>query len=109
MSALRAAAFLALILSASAQKLTLTTISSRPDMISGGDTLVCRTSGGNPESGGYAGEIFINYDRCTNCRICEDHCPVNCITFERVRFVDDTMRILEKPELRLNIPVLATA
>src|ERR1700724_3484370 len=40
MSALRSAAFFALILSASAQKLTLNTISSRPDMISGGDTLV---------------------------------------------------------------------
>jgi formate dehydrogenase beta subunit len=76
---------------------------------SGGDTLVCATSGGDPQSGGYAGEIFINYDRCTNCRICEDHCPVNCITFERVRFVDDTMRIVERPELKLSIPVLASA
>ncbi|MDB5067143.1 MAG: hypothetical protein JWM18_3577 [Chloroflexi bacterium] len=67
---------------------------------SGGDTLVCETSGGDPESGGYAGQIFINYDRCTNCRICEDHCPVNCITFERVRFVDDLMRVSERPALK---------
>jgi ferredoxin len=67
---------------------------------SGGDTLVCETSGGDPESGGYAGQIFINYDRCTNCRICEDHCPVNCITFERVRFVDDVMRVSERPDLK---------
>jgi ferredoxin len=76
---------------------------------SGGDTLVCETSGGNPVAGGYEGEIFINYDRCTNCRICEDHCPVNCITFERVRFVDDTMRVRELPDLRKLIPVAATA
>ncbi len=76
---------------------------------SGGDTLVCETSGGNPVAGGYEGEIFINYDRCTNCRICEDHCPVNCITFERVRFVDDTMRVRELPELKKLIPVAATA
>src|SRR5437588_296416 len=74
---------------------------------SGGDTLVCKTSGGNPEGGGYEGEIFINYDRCTNCRICEDHCPVNCITFERVRFIDDVMRVTERPDLK-PIPLLAT-
>ena len=74
---------------------------------SGGDTLVCETSGGNPGTGGYEGEIYINYDRCTNCRICEDHCPVNCITFERVRFVDDTMRVTEMPQLRELIPVAA--
>jgi NADPH-dependent glutamate synthase beta subunit-like oxidoreductase/ferredoxin len=73
---------------------------------SGGDTLVCETTGGEPESGGYAGQIYINYDRCTNCRICEDHCPVNCITFERVRFVDDVMRVVERPELR-PIPLAA--
>ena len=76
---------------------------------SGGDTIVCQTSGGNPEAGGYEGEIFINYDRCTNCRICEDHCPVNCITFERVRFVDDTMRVRELPELKRVLPVAASA
>jgi len=76
---------------------------------SGGDTLVCRTTGGEPGSGGYAGEIYINYDRCTNCRICEDHCPVNCITFERVRYVDDVMRVVEKPELKMELPVLAGA
>lgn len=64
---------------------------------SGGDTLVCETFGGDPEGGGYSGQIYINYDRCTNCRICEDHCPVNCITFERVRFVDDLMRVTERP------------
>ncbi|HEY6379431.1 MAG TPA: FAD-dependent oxidoreductase [Candidatus Dormibacteraeota bacterium] len=74
---------------------------------SGGDTMVCATSGGDPATGGYAGEIYINYDRCTNCRICEDHCPVNCITFERVRFVDDIMRVAEMPELRELIPVAA--
>jgi formate dehydrogenase beta subunit len=76
---------------------------------SGGETLVCQTSGGDPQAGGYAGEIYINYDRCTNCRICEDHCPVNCITFERVRFIDDTMRVVERPELKFEIPVLASA
>jgi len=76
---------------------------------SGGDTLVCATSGGDPQGGGYAGEIFINYDRCTNCRICEDHCPVNCITFERVRFVDNSMRVVEKPALKVELPVLASA
>ena len=75
---------------------------------SGGDTLVCQTSGGNPDAGGYEGEIFINYDRCTNCRICEDHCPVNCITFERVRFIDDTMRVVERPELKVELPLVAT-
>jgi formate dehydrogenase beta subunit len=74
---------------------------------SGGDTMVCRTSGGDPSSGGYQGEIFINYDRCTNCRICEDHCPVNCITFERVRFVDDTMRVVEKPQVTVDLPLVA--
>lgn len=72
---------------------------------SGGDTLVCRTSGGDPAAGGYAGEIYINYDRCTNCRICEDHCPVNCITFERVRYVDDTMRVVQRPQLAVDLPV----
>jgi formate dehydrogenase beta subunit len=75
---------------------------------SGGDTLVCKTSGGNPDGGGYEGEIYINYDRCTNCRICEDHCPVNCITFERVRFIDDTMRVVERPELKVDLPLVAT-
>jgi formate dehydrogenase (NADP+) beta subunit len=74
---------------------------------SGGDTLVCTTSGGVPGAGGYEGEIYINYDRCTNCRICEDHCPVNCITFERVRFVDDTMRVVERPDLRIELPLVA--
>jgi ferredoxin len=76
---------------------------------SGGDTVVCQTFGGDPEAGGYEGEIYINYDRCTNCRICEDHCPVNCITFERVRYVDDTMRVRELPELKKLLPVAATA
>jgi formate dehydrogenase beta subunit len=74
---------------------------------SGGETLVCQTSGGDPLAGGYEGEIYINYDRCTNCRICEDHCPVNCITFERVRFVDDTMRIVEKPRISVELPLVA--
>jgi formate dehydrogenase beta subunit len=74
---------------------------------SGGETMVCKTSGGDPNSGGYEGEIFINYDRCTNCRICEDHCPVNCITFERVRFVDDTMRVVERPDLKVDLPLVA--
>jgi ferredoxin len=76
---------------------------------SGGDTVVCQTFGGDPEAGGYEGEIYINYDRCTNCRICEDHCPVNCITFERVRYVDDTMRVRELPELKKVLPVAASA
>jgi NADPH-dependent glutamate synthase beta subunit-like oxidoreductase/ferredoxin len=74
---------------------------------SGGETMVCATSGGDPLSGGYEGEIFINYDRCTNCRICEDHCPVNCITFERVRFIDDTMRVVEKPRVTVDLPLVA--
>src|ERR1022692_4077669 len=74
---------------------------------SGGETLVCATSGGQPGAGGYEGEIYINYDRCTNCRICEDHCPVNCITFERVRFIDDTMRVLEKPRISVELPLVA--
>jgi formate dehydrogenase (NADP+) beta subunit len=74
---------------------------------SGGETLVCQTSGGDPLGGGYEGEIYINYDRCTNCRICEDHCPVNCITFERVRFVDDTMRVVEKPRISVELPLVA--
>lgn len=74
---------------------------------SGGETLVCATTVGDPQGGGVGGEIYINYDRCTNCRICEDHCPVNCITFERVRFVDDTMRVVEKPELKVELPLLA--
>lgn len=76
---------------------------------SGGETRVCTTSGGDPISGGYEGEIFINYDRCTNCRICEDHCPVNCITFERVRFVDDTMKVVAKPELLRELPMVAAS
>jgi NADPH-dependent glutamate synthase beta subunit-like oxidoreductase/ferredoxin len=74
---------------------------------SGGETRVCTTAGGDPLAGGYEGEIFINYDRCTNCRICEDHCPVNCITFERVRFVDDTMRVVEKPRVTVDLPLVA--
>jgi len=74
---------------------------------SGGDTMVCATSGGDPLAGGYEGEIYINYDRCTNCRICEDHCPVNCITFERVRFIDDTMRVVEKPRISVELPLVA--
>jgi formate hydrogenlyase subunit 6/NADH:ubiquinone oxidoreductase subunit I len=76
---------------------------------SGGATKVCDTTVGDPVHGGVGGEIFINYDRCTNCRICEDHCPVNCITFERVRFVDDGMRVVEKPRVTTELPVLASA
>jgi formate dehydrogenase beta subunit len=76
---------------------------------SGGVTKVCDTTVGDPVHGGVGGEIFINYDRCTNCRICEDHCPVNCITFERVRFVDDGMRVVEKPRVTTELPVLASA
>ena len=76
---------------------------------SGGTTMVCDTNVGDPNAGGVAGQIFINYDRCTNCRICEDHCPVNCITFERVRFVDDTMRVTERSELKLQLPVLSAS
>jgi formate dehydrogenase beta subunit len=60
---------------------------------SGGFVEICNTSLGEVE-GGKAGKILVNYDRCTNCRICEDHCPVNCITFQRVRFRDDTMRLI---------------
>jgi NADPH-dependent glutamate synthase beta subunit-like oxidoreductase/ferredoxin len=74
---------------------------------SGGENLVCKTNVGDPEGGGVEGEIYINYDRCTNCRICEDHCPVNCITFERVRFIDDTMRVVERPELKMELPLVA--
>ncbi len=76
---------------------------------SGGETMVCATTVGQPGAGGVGGEIYINYDRCTNCRICEDHCPVNCITFERVRFVDDTMRVVERPALKVELPLLASA
>ncbi len=76
---------------------------------SGGETRVCATNVGVPGAGGVGGEIYINYDRCTNCRICEDHCPVNCITFERVRFVDDTMRVVERPQLKLELPLVASA
>ena len=68
---------------------------------------LCATNVGDPLHEGVAGEIYINYDRCTNCRICEDHCPVNCITFERVRFVDDTMRIVEKPRVSVELPLVA--
>jgi ferredoxin len=74
---------------------------------SGGENLVCKTAVGNPDGGGVEGEIYINYDRCTNCRICEDHCPVNCITFERVRFIDDTMRVVQRPELTVQLPLTA--
>jgi len=74
---------------------------------SGGENLVCKTAVGDPLGGGVEGEIYINYDRCTNCRICEDHCPVNCITFERVRFVDDVMRVTERPELKVELPLAA--
>jgi len=76
---------------------------------SGGENLVCKTAVGDPEGGGVEGEIYINYDRCTNCRICEDHCPVNCITFERVRFIDDTMQVVERPDLRVPLPMAAAA
>jgi formate dehydrogenase beta subunit len=76
---------------------------------SGGETRVCATTVGQPGAGGVGGEIYINYDRCTNCRICEDHCPVNCITFERVRFVDNTMRVVERPALKVELPLAASA
>ena len=76
---------------------------------SGGETRVCATTVGTPGAGGVGGEIYINYDRCTNCRICEDHCPVNCITFERIRFVDDTMKVVERPKLARELPLVATA
>jgi hypothetical protein len=32
---------------------------------------------------------------------------VNCITFERVRFVDDTMRVVERPDLTVALPLVA--
>jgi NADPH-dependent glutamate synthase beta subunit-like oxidoreductase/ferredoxin len=76
---------------------------------SGGENLVCKTAVGDPEGGGVEGEIYINYDRCTNCRICEDHCPVNCITFERVRFIDDTMKVVQRPDLRVELPLAAAS
>ena len=63
------------------------------DTSSGGFVEICNTVLGE-EFGGKAGKIMVNYDRCTNCRICEDHCPVNCITFQRVRFRDDTMQMI---------------
>ncbi len=63
------------------------------DTSSGGFVKICETVLGE-EFGGKRGRIMVNYDRCTNCRICEDHCPVNCITFQRVRMPDDTMRII---------------
>ncbi|GAC1342390.1 MAG: hypothetical protein NVSMB29_14030 [Candidatus Dormibacteria bacterium] len=74
---------------------------------SGGETLVCATDVGDPRAGGVGGEIYINYDRCTNCRICEDHCPVNCITFERVRFIDDGMRVSERDPVITPLPLVA--
>jgi formate dehydrogenase beta subunit len=63
------------------------------DTSSGGFVEICNTVLGE-EFGGKRGKILVNYDRCTNCRICEDHCPVNCITFQRVRFRDDTMQMI---------------
>jgi ferredoxin len=63
------------------------------DTSSGGSVEICNTVVGE-EFGGKRGKILVNYDRCTNCRICEDHCPVNCITFQRVRFRDDAMQII---------------
>ncbi len=63
------------------------------DISSGGFVEICNTTVGE-EYGGRSGKILVNYDRCTNCRICEDHCPVNCITFQRVRFRDDSMRLI---------------
>jgi NADPH-dependent glutamate synthase beta subunit-like oxidoreductase/ferredoxin len=63
------------------------------DTSSGGFVEICNTVLGE-EFGGKAGKILVNYDRCTNCRICEDHCPVNCITFQRVRFRDDSMQMI---------------
>jgi ferredoxin len=63
------------------------------DTSSGGFVEICNTVLGE-EFGGKAGKILVNYDRCTNCRICEDHCPVNCITFQRVRFRDDAMQMI---------------
>jgi formate dehydrogenase (NADP+) beta subunit len=63
------------------------------DTSSGGFVEICNTVLGE-EFGGKSGKILVNYDRCTNCRICEDHCPVNCITFQRVRFRDDAMQMI---------------
>src|SRR5436309_4533498 len=63
------------------------------DTSSGGFVEICNAVLGE-EFGGKAGKILVNYDRCTNCRICEDHCPVNCITFQRVRFRDDAMQMI---------------
>src|ERR671934_420983 len=63
------------------------------DTSGGGSVEICNTVVGE-EFGGKRGKILVNYDRCTNCRICEDHCPVNCITFQRVRFRDDSMQII---------------
>ncbi len=63
------------------------------DTSSGGFVEICNTVLGE-EFGGKSGKILVNYDRCTNCRICEDHCPVNCITFQRVRFRDDAMEMI---------------
>ena len=69
------------------------------DTSSGGFVEICNTVLGE-EFGGKAGKIMVNYDRCTNCRICEDHCPVNCITFQRVRFRDDTMQMIPLTPVR---------
>src|SRR5205823_1936651 len=63
------------------------------DTSSAGFVEICNTMLGE-EFGAKAGKILVNYDRCTNCRICEDHCPVNCITFPRVRFRDDAMQMI---------------
>ncbi len=63
------------------------------DTSSGGFVEICNTVLGE-DFGGKSGKILVNYDRCTNCRICEDHCPVNCITFQRVRFRDDAMQMI---------------
>jgi len=72
------------------------------DTSSGGFVEICNTVLGE-EFGGKAGKILVNYDRCTNCRICEDHCPVNCITFQRVRFRDDAMQMIPLTPVRASV------
>ncbi len=78
------------------------------DTSSGGFVKICETVLGE-EFGGKRGRIMVNYDRCTNCRICEDHCPVNCITFQRVRMPDDTMRMIPLTAVSAPPPKVAAA
>src|SRR5256712_5673634 len=78
------------------------------DTSSGGFVKICETVLGE-EFGGKRGRIMVNYDRCTNCRICEDHCPANCITFQRVRMPDDTMRMIPLTAVSAPPPQVAAA